>query len=111
MQRDDLILMLDLRTEVSHLCCERSDPLLVHGVQDAQVVRLQFQPLVFCLQVVYFSIAHFHRFVKAKRPKISVFLIFCALSRRARRPIAQLLRPRRSGLYHPTVALSQLSYT
>ena len=47
MQRDDLILMLDLHTEVSVLCCERSDPLLVHGVLDAQLVPLGFQPLVF----------------------------------------------------------------
>ena len=100
----DFILQLDLRAEVSYLCCERSDPLLVHGVQDAQVVPLDFQTLVFCLQVVYFSIAHFRRFVKAKRPKISFFLIFRALSRRARRPIAQLLRPRRIGLYHPKEA-------
>lgn len=28
----DFILQFDLSTEVSYLCCERSDPILVHGV-------------------------------------------------------------------------------
>ena len=50
MQRDDLVLMLELQAESLVLFYKRSNPLLVHGVQDAQIVHLDFQPLVLGVQ-------------------------------------------------------------